>query len=159
MALNNIAKFNWEKIVSKVDNPEILRSLNMLRAKSNEILSTSSKLQQDNNEKIDFDSYKKKLKFTSAAVGNLENVYKNKKLPTYSAALPSFQANKRNSVLAVVRNIVEAAKDDSALLNHQLEEFEKTKISKDTTYGEYRQRFPAFANEIEAEIKNHEWTK
>lgn len=158
MALNSIAKFNWEKITSKVDNPDVLRSLNLLRAKANEILSTAAKLNQEPAE-IQFDSYKKKLKFTAGAVNSLEQAYKNKKLPTYYATLPAFEASKRAAVLSVVRDIVSAAKEDIELLNTQLEEFEKSKISKDTTYGELQSKFPSFAKEVEAEISARDWNK
>lgn len=158
MALNNISKFNWEKIIGKVENPEVQRSLNLLRARANEILSTSSKYSEQP-EKIDFEGYKKKLKFTASAVSALEKTYANKKLPTYHATLPAFEASKRAAVLGVVRNIVDAAKEDLNVLNAQLDEFEKNRISRDTTYGELRSRFPQFAKEIEAEIKNHEWGK
>ena len=44
---------------------------------------------------IDFASYKKKLNFTASAVGSLEDLYKKKKLPNYSASLPAFEAKKR----------------------------------------------------------------
>jgi hypothetical protein len=158
MALNNIAKFNWERIASKVDNPDILRSLSLLRAKSNEILSTSAKLNQEKTD-INFDSYKKKLKFTSNAVNSLESTFKNKNIPTYYATLPAFEASKRTAVLSVVRDIVTAAKEDLELLTKQVEDFEKNKISADTTYGDLRTKFPAYAKEVETEIDIRDWTK
>ncbi len=158
MALNNIAKFNWEKIVTKVDNPEILRSLNILRAKANEILATSAKLEQEP-AKIDFESYKNKLKFTGSAVTTLEKVYKSKTLPTYTATVPAFEVNKRQQLLVAVKQVVEAAKADIEKLNAQLDEFEKTKITKDTTYAELSERYPQIAKEIEVEVHNHQWSK
>lgn len=158
MALTKISAFNWEKILSKVDNPEVKRSLNLLRARANEITSAAGKYSQEVHP-IDFQAYKKNLKFTGSAVDSLEKAYKNHVVPSYNATIPSFEAKKREVVLSVVNKIVASAKADYEQLNSQIAEFEKIRITKDTSYGELRDRFPQFGREIETEIKNHEWAK
>ena len=52
-----------------------------------------------------------------------------------------------------------AANADLKDLNAQLDEFEKIRISKETSVGDLNQRFPHLAREVEKEIKNHEWSK
>jgi len=58
----------------------------------------------------------------------------------------------------VVENIVNAAKADIADVTNQLQELDKTRISKSTTVGEIFQRFPSMARETERKLKNHEYT-
>lgn len=59
----------------------------------------------------------------------------------------------------MAKSIVDLAAADLQDLNSQLDDFEKIRISKSSSVKELNDRFPAFAKEIEAEIKNHEWTK
>lgn len=158
MALSIISKFDWDKILAKVDTADAKRTLNMLRAKSNEIMTTAGKFGQAP-EKIDFSAYKSKLKFTARAVDELQDVYKKRTLPNFHATLPSFEAKKREMMLSVINRIAEAAKEDLKILEEQLVELEKTKVTKETTYGDMTSRFPNVAREIEQEIKNHEWSK
>ncbi len=158
MAVNNISKFNWEKVLSKVDNAQVKRSLNLLRARSNEVAAAAGKYGAAA-EKIDFAAYKQKLRFTASAVDALESAYNKKSLPTYTASLPAFEAKKREAIIGVVDQIVNAAKADLADLHIQLEEAEKNSISQSTSYGDLSARFPHFAREVEQEIKNHEWSK
>jgi hypothetical protein len=155
MALNNISKFNWEKLLSKVDSNDVRRTLNFLRGKSNEIVSNAAKFGEV--EKIDFSAYKKKLRFTGSAVDTLEKAYQQRQLPSFHATLPAFEAQKRQAAVAVVDRIVAAAKDDLVSLTKQLEEFESTKITRETTFADVSDRFPDIAREVEKEIKNHEW--
>mmetsp|Transcript_21117 Transcript_21117/g.29296 ORF Transcript_21117/g.29296 Transcript_21117/m.29296 type:complete len:162 (+) Transcript_21117:279-764(+) len=156
MALKTVTSFQWEKILSKVNNPEINRSLNHLRATANEVTANSVKYVKPT-EPIPFDYYKGKLKFTSSAVEALEAAYKAKSLPTYHASLPAFTAKKRELTLTVVDNIVNAAKADIVDVTNQLQELDKARISKNTTVGEIFQRFPSMARETERKLKNHEY--
>ena len=158
MALNNISKFNWEKVLSKVDNPNVKRSLNLIRARANEVSAAAGKYGAAP-EKIDFGAYKNKLRFTSKAVESLEAAYAKKTLPTYTAALPAFEAKKRELTLGVVDKIVDSAKADLAELQVQLETSQHNSISEGTSFGDLAARFPHFAREVEQEIKNHEWSK
>ena len=73
--------------------------------------------------------------------------------------MPAFEAKKRDAMIAVAKDIVGLAQEDLKALSAQLEEFEKTRISKDTSVGEVNDRFPHLAREVEQEIKNHEWAK
>jgi hypothetical protein len=157
MALNHIAKFNWEKILTKVEGGDVKRSLNLIRAKANEITNAAGKYGQAP-EKIDFAAYKSKLRFTGAAVDALEKIYANKKLPSFHATLPAYEAQQREAVLATVDNIVNATKQDIAVLNAQLAESANLQITRETTFAELSARFPQFAREVEKEIKNHEWS-
>lgn len=149
---------NREKLLSKVDSGDVKRSVNMLRGKANEIASSASKYAKAP-APIDFSAYKKKLKFTAAAVDSLEKVYKGKKLPQYSAALPPFEAKKRAMLVSVVKSTVSAAQADLDNLNGQLKAFEDGRITPGTSVGELRSRFPTIAKEIEKEIKEHQWAK
>lgn len=158
MALSKINAFNWDKLLSKVDSADVKRSVNFLRGKANEIAANSGKYAKAP-AAIDFGTYKKKLKFTAAAVETLEKTYKSKSLPTYSASLPPFEAKKRAMLLSVVRSTVGAAKADLESLNAQLSAFEDGRITTSTSVGELRSRFPTIAKEIEQEIKGHEWAK
>ena len=108
---------------------------------------------------IDFTAYKKKLKFTGAAVDNLEKVYKSRKLPQYHATLPAFETKKRAAILQVVQSTVAAANADLSALKTTLETFESERITRETSVKQLEQRFPAIATEIEGEIKRHEWFK
>ena len=134
------------------------RSVNMLRGKANEIAGNASKYAKPP-APIDFSAYKKKLKFTGAAVEALEKVYKGRKLPTYTATLPAFEAKKRSMLLSVVKSTVSAAQADLDSLNNQLRAFEDGRITTNTSVGELRTRFPTIAKEIEQEIKEHQWAK
>jgi len=156
MALNNIAKFNWEKILNKIEVGDVKRSLNLIRAKANEITSAAGKYGQAP-ETINFAAYKAKLRFTASAVDTLEKVYANKKLPNFHATLPAYEAQQREAVVATVDKIVNAAKEDLAILQAQLAETADLQITKDTTFAELSARFPQYAREVEQEIKNHEW--
>jgi hypothetical protein len=158
MAVNNIAKFNWEKILSKVDDVHAKRSLNLLRSKANEITAASAKFGSAP-EKINFAAYKQKLRFTTAAVDALEAAYSKKSLPTYTATLPDFDAQKRAATLAVVDQIVESSKADLVNLAAILVEAEANSINTNTSYGDLCNRFPQLAREVEQEIKNGEWSK
>ena len=144
--------------MSKVDSADVKRSVNLLRGKANEIAASSGKYAKAP-AAIDFGIYKKKLKFTAAAVDTLEKTYKAKKLPTYSALLPSFEAKKRAMLLSVVKSTVVAAQADLESLNAQLSAFEDGRITTSTSVGELRSRFPTIAKEIETEIKEHQWAK
>ena len=50
--------------------------------------------------KIDFATYKSKLKFTSPAVDALEKAYSTRKLPQYHATLPAFELQKRAAIVS-----------------------------------------------------------
>jgi len=139
-------------LLSKVEGADVKRSVNLLRGKANEITANSAKYVKPP-AAIDFSSYKKKLKFTAAAVDSLESAYKKKSLPTYSAMLPAFENKKRAMLLSVVKSTVEAAKTDLEALQAQLSAFEEGRITKDTSVGELRDRFPQIAKEAEEEIK------
>jgi hypothetical protein len=156
MALKNIAAFKWEKILSKIDNPEAKRSVTMMRAKANEV-SAKAVIYMKDPAPIPFDTYKSKLKFTSSAVDKLQAAYENKSLPTYHAALPSFEAKRREITLSVVSRIVNAAKSDLEDLTVSLQKFEENRMTRDTSVGELYQRFPNLAREVEKEIKEHKW--
>mmetsp|Transcript_45810 Transcript_45810/g.97734 ORF Transcript_45810/g.97734 Transcript_45810/m.97734 type:complete len:159 (-) Transcript_45810:89-565(-) len=158
MALAKVNAFNWEKFLSKIDNADLKRRVNMLRAKAFEVSASSSKYLKEP-EAIDFAAYKNKLRFTSSAVEALEGAYKNKKLPAYHATLPAFEVKKRAMMASVAKNVVDLAKLDIQELGVQLESFESSRISKTTSVNEMHQRFPHFAKEVEEEIKNHEWAK
>lgn len=108
---------------------------------------------------IDFDSYKKKLKFTSPAVAALEKIYKSTALPKYTAELPTLEAKRRASLLEVAKSVVGNVNKDLDALNKQLDSFETSRITRDTSVGEMKTRFPHIAKEVEAEIKNHQWLK
>jgi len=110
-------------------------------------------------EAIDFAAYKTRLKFVGASVDDLEKVYKSTALPQYNAALPTFEASKRATMLEVVKSTVTAAKADLELLNAEVAKFEENRITTDTSIGELQDRFPGIAREIESEIKAHEWSK
>lgn len=155
MALKNVAAFNWDRLLSKAQSPEVKRTINLLRAKTNEIVATSGKLGEA--EKIDFGGYKKKLRFTATAVDALEAAYQKRSLPTYDATLPAFESKKREMMVSVAARIANAAKQDIVDLQKQLENLETTKITKETTYAELCDRFPEIAREIEQEINLHAW--
>mmetsp|Transcript_4589 Transcript_4589/g.9301 ORF Transcript_4589/g.9301 Transcript_4589/m.9301 type:complete len:159 (-) Transcript_4589:155-631(-) len=158
MALANINKFNWEKILSKVESADVKRSINLLRAKANEITSNSSKYLKEP-EAIDFNAYKNKLKFTGSAVQALEAAYKSKELPTYHATLPQLEAKRNAMMVAVTQNIVELLKTDLQNSTAALQEFESIRINKSTSANDLSNRFPAFAKEVEEEINSHKWNK
>lgn len=61
--------------------------------------------------------------------------------------------------LSVVKSTVAAAESDLASLKAQLDSFEETRFTKDSTIGDAMKKFPDIAKEVEDEIKNHEWTK
>lgn len=147
-----------ENILTKVSAPEVKRSVNALRGKANSITADSMKFVKAP-AAIDFSAYKNRLKFVGAAVDDLEKVYKNKSIPTYSASIPAFDTKKRAAMLSVVQSTVECTKSDLASLKQQLEVFEEGRITMDTSVGELQNRFPTIAKEIETEIKNHEWAK
>eukprot|EP01039_Chlorochromonas_danica_P008331 gene8331-9184_t len=156
MAVTNVHKFNWEKILSKVTGGEVKRSFNLLRNKSNEILATHARYAKEV-EPINFAAYKNKLRFTSAAVDALEKVYQDKKLPVYTAQTPELELKKRELLLKAADEIVQAVHAELEGLNKQLEAFEKIRITKDTTYEELAERFPHLVRDVEEEIKNHQW--
>ena len=147
-----------DKLLAKVDSAEVKRSVGALRGKANAITADSAKFVKAP-AAIDFAAYKDRLKFTKEAVGALEKVYNDRKLPQYTATLPAFEAKKRAAMLSVVRSTVDATKQDLEVLSKQLESFEAGRITEDTSVGELEDRFPAVAAEIETEIKNHEWQK
>ena len=134
------------------------RSVGALRGKANAITADSAKFVKAP-AAIDFAAYKDRLKFTKEAVGALEKVYGDRKLPQYTASLPAFDAKKRAAMLTVVKSTVDATKQDLEVLSQQLASFEAGRITEDTSVGELEDRFPAVAKEIEEEIKNHEWQK
>jgi len=158
MSVSKVSSFNWEKILSKVNSSDVKRSLNLLRGKANEITSNAGKYGKSP-AVIDFNSYKNKLKFTSAAVTTLENAYKNRSLPKYTAALPDFEAKKRAEMLTVAKSVVASTKLELQELSNQLDAFETVKITHDTSIGDLRNRFPKLAKEIEEEINTHQWGK
>jgi hypothetical protein len=51
------------------------------------------------------------------------------------------------------------AKLDLQDLASQLDEFEKIRITKDSSVTDMNKRFPHIAREIEKELKNHQWAK
>jgi hypothetical protein len=59
----------------------------------------------------------------------------------------------------VVQQTVVAAKSDLENLKSQLEAFESQRTTKLTSTKMLEQRFPMIAQEIEGEIKRHEWFK
>jgi len=156
MALNTIAKFNWDKLLGKVDSNDVRRTINMLRAKANEMTASSAKYNKEP-EQIDFAGYKKKLRFTASAVDALESAYQKKSLPVFHAELPAFESKKRQLSMSVVKDIVASTKTDLELLNGQLEEFESIRITRATTSKDLAKRFPEIAREIEEEINTHQW--
>lgn len=89
----------------------------------------------------------------------LENAYKNRSLPTYTATLPDFEAKKRTEMLNVAKSVVASTKIELQELSKQLDAFEQVKITKETSIGDLRNRFPAIAKEIEAEVNTHQWGK
>lgn len=158
MAVSKISSFNWEKLLAKADGSDLKRSLNILRGKANEITSNHAKF-ASNPSPIDFESYKKKLRFTSSAVDSLEKVYASRQLPKYVAVLPEFEAKKRAAVMEIAKSTVAAANVDLQNLNKQLKDFEKFRITDLTTYKQLRNRFPQIGMEIENEINEHKWMK
>ena len=141
-----------------MDAPAAVRSLQVLRGKANSIAADSAKYVKAP-AAIDFDSYRSRLKFTADAVGSLEQAYKSRSIPQYTASLPAFEAKKRAAMLAVVKSTVEATKLDLDNLNSQLAAFEEGRITDDTSLRMLEDRFPAVAAEVEAEIKDHQWAK
>ena len=59
--------------------------------------------------------------------------------------------------MGVVKSTVAAAHTDLTGLRDQLETFETERITTATSTKELEQRFPQIAQEIEGEIKRHEW--
>ena len=59
--------------------------------------------------------------------------------------------------LAVIDDISAATEADLVLMRKQLDEFEKLRITNDTTIVDLQNRFPELAREIEKELKNHQW--
>ena len=158
MALGRIAHFDWERILNKVESTDVKRTINLLRGKANEIATSSGKFVKPA-APIDFGSYKSKLKFTSAAVDSLEAVYKNTKLPQFSASLSSLEQNRRAAMLEVVKSTVAAAHSELELLNGQLAVSEQRRFNKDTSTGQTMDRFPILGKEVEEEIKTHQWLR
>ncbi len=134
------------------------RSLGLLRGKANAITADNAKFVIAP-AAIDFKAYTDRLKFTKAAVGDLEKVYGSRSIPQYSASLPAFEAKKRAAMLAVAKSTVDATKADMEALKSQLSSFEEGRITEETSVAELENRFPAIAKEVEDEIKNHEWSK
>ena len=106
---------------------------------------------------IDFGAYGSKLKFTGATVKDIEKMYSSAKLPQYTATVPAFEAQKRAAMMESVKATVAAANNDNIAIAKSVEEFEKFRITKDTSYGELEARFPHLAKEVEEEVKNHKW--
>lgn len=156
MAVSNISKFNWEKILTKVDSADAQRVLNVFRGKANEVAAAHAKFGKAP-DAINFAAYKNKLKFTASAVDSLEKAYNSRKLPVFSAQVPDLEAKRREKLLASTQSIVDAANAQMDALNHQLEQFETLRVTRNTTVGQVEQRYPEIAREVEKEIKNHEW--
>ena len=74
MSLKSLAAINWEALTTKSNCPDVKRSVAVLRAKANEIMAKSEVYMKEP-EAIPFDTYKSKLKFTSAAVDSLAVSY------------------------------------------------------------------------------------
>ena len=90
MALSKILRFDWDRLLAKVESAEVKRSINVMRGKANEIvvrsayflitnpyefidgLQTNSSKFVKAPEPIDFNAYKAKLKFSATAVEALE---------------------------------------------------------------------------------------
>ena len=83
---------------------------------------------------IDFGAYGSKLKFTGAAVKDIEKMYSSAKLPQYTATVPAFEAQKRAAMMESVKATVAAANNDNIAIAKSVEEFEKFRITKDTSY-------------------------
>ena len=132
--------------------------MNNLRGKANAITADSAKFVNEP-AAIDFSAYKSKLRFTGAAVADLEKVYSSTKLPEFTASLPSFEAQKRAAMMEVVTSTVAAAKADLELLRADIAKFESSRMTIDTSTEDLKQRFPAIAKEVETEIKDHQWFK
>jgi hypothetical protein len=147
-----------EKLLSKVDAPAAQRAVQSLRGKANAVAAENAKFVKAT-AAIDFDFYKKRLKYSGDAVSKLESAYKGKVIPQYTATLPAFEAKKRAAMLGVVKSTVEATKQDLEALHTQLEAFEQGRITEDSSMGEVVQRFPGIAREIEEEIREHKWAK
>ena len=96
-----------DKLLAKVDSAEVKRSVGALRGKANAITADSAKFVKAP-AAIDC-CIQGSLKFTKEAVGALEKVYNDRKLPQYTATLPAFEA-KRAAMLSVVRSTVDATK-------------------------------------------------
>lgn len=141
MALANIAKFDWEKILSKVSTNDSKKVLNLLRNRANEVLTASGKYAAAP-EKVDFAGYKQKLRFGASAVDKLEAAYNNKKLPTYYATVPELKLKQREVILGTLSELVAATKADLADLNNQIQEFDKVKFTRETTNVDIEKRFP-----------------
>lgn len=59
--------------------------------------------------------------------------------------------------LAVIDDISAATEADLAQMRKQLDDFEKLRITTDTSVGDLQKRFPEMAREIEKELKGHLW--
>lgn len=59
--------------------------------------------------------------------------------------------------LSVIDDISAATEADLAQMRKQLDEFEKLRITTDTSVGDLQKRFPEMAREIEKELKGHLW--
>lgn len=145
-------------MLSKVDRPDVRRQINLLRGKANEFMDNSA-IYMKAPEPINFDAYKKQLKFTAAAVDALQKVDKNKSLPTYHASLPSVEVKKREMMASVIEKISELARADIEESKAQLEELEKVRITPETTVDDLNARFPQFGRDIEKEIDTVQWSK
>ena len=79
------------------------------------------------------------------------------KLPTYTATIPAFESQKRAAMMDTVKATVAAASSDLTEIQKSLDEFEKLRVTKDTSYAELEARFPHLAKEVETEVKEHRW--
>jgi len=62
-------------------------------------------------------------------------------------------------MLNVAKSVVAATKLELQEISTQLDAFEQVKITKETSIGDLRNRFPKIAKEIEAEVNAHQWGK
>jgi hypothetical protein len=61
--------------------------------------------------------------------------------------------------LDVVKSTVTAANAELDILNKQLASAEQNRFNKETSTGQTLNRFPGLGNEVEQEIKDHQWLK
>lgn len=107
---------------------------------------------------IDFDAYRSSIN-TPGLVDQFEAAYNSLSFPTYAnesaaSALADFDA-----VLATAESATSASAARLAVLEGMITSAETTKTSADTTVEEVLARHPEIGEEIDEEIKKHEWWK
>mmetsp|Transcript_108241 Transcript_108241/g.233212 ORF Transcript_108241/g.233212 Transcript_108241/m.233212 type:complete len:222 (-) Transcript_108241:113-778(-) len=154
---SSVAKVSWEKVAKKFSDPAVLRSLNHIRAKANEVNGVIVK-ESKPMAPIDFAAYKKKLNFTGAGVDLLEPMMKNTKIPQYTAQISSFEKQQREELMKVLGEATAAAQTDLEELYKARDDFEvNVRVNKMTSMADIRKRFPDIARSNEDEINQGLW--